>query len=102
MWRGDRRPVRVQEATFFEREVLSDAQLSNQEGGRSAGLLGSEGEEMTRPDEPSEFGGHPGPIQPEPHPLTNAELARLERRVNPADPTDSVEAARVREGGKTA
>lgn len=57
---------------------------------------------MTTPrnDEPSEFGGYGGPIQPEPHPLTNAELARLERKTDAADPSDSVEAARIREGGK--
>lgn len=47
--------------------------------------------------EPSEFGGYPGTIQPEPHELTAAERARLERRVNPSDATDSVEAARDRE-----
>lgn len=47
--------------------------------------------------QPSEFGGYPGTIQPEPHPLTAAEEARLQRRVNPADPGDNVEAARVRE-----
>lgn len=47
--------------------------------------------------EPSEFGGYPGTIQPEPHPLTAIERARLERRVDPADASDSVEAARVRE-----
>jgi hypothetical protein len=47
--------------------------------------------------EPSEFGGYPGTIQPEPHQLTNAELARLERRIDPADPGDNVDAARVRE-----
>lgn len=45
----------------------------------------------------SEFGGVPGSIQPEPHELTNIEQARLERRVNPADAGDSVEAARERE-----
>lgn len=58
---------------------------------------------MTAPrnDEPSEYGGYPGPIQPEPHPLTNAELARLERKVDPADPSDSIEAARQREGNIT-
>lgn len=48
-------------------------------------------------DQPSEFGGYPGTIQPEPHKLTAAEQARLERRVDPADPADSVEAARERE-----
>jgi hypothetical protein len=47
--------------------------------------------------EPSEYGGYPGPIQPEPHQLTAAEEARLMRRVNPTDPGDSVEAARERE-----
>lgn len=45
----------------------------------------------------SEFGGVPGTIQPEPHELTSIEQARLERRVNPADAGDSVEAARERE-----
>ncbi len=45
----------------------------------------------------SEFGGFPGTIQPEPHTLTAAEMARLERRVDPADPGDNVEMARVRE-----
>lgn len=56
---------------------------------------------MTAPSqEPSEFGGYPGPIQPPPHELTNAELARLERKVDPADPSDTVEAARVREGSR--
>jgi len=45
----------------------------------------------------SEFGGVPGTIQPDPHELTTAERARLERRVNPADAGDSVEAARERE-----
>ncbi len=45
----------------------------------------------------SEFGGVPGPIQPEPHPLSAIERARLERRVNPADATDNVDAARERE-----
>lgn len=47
--------------------------------------------------EPSEFGGYPGTIQPGPHELTSIERARLERRVNPSDATDSVEAARDRE-----
>ena len=48
-------------------------------------------------DQPSEFGGVGGTIQPEPHQLTSAEQARLERKTNPADPSDSVEAARERE-----
>lgn len=51
---------------------------------------------MTSPN-PSEFGGYPGTIQPDPHTLTAAEQARLERKTNPADPGDSVEAARERE-----
>lgn len=57
---------------------------------------------MTSPSssEPSEFGGYPGPIQPPPHELTNAELARLERKVDPANASDTVEAARAREGGR--
>lgn len=46
---------------------------------------------------PSEFGGYPGPIQPEPHKLTSVEQARLERRVDPADGGDNVDAARERE-----
>lgn len=52
---------------------------------------------MTQSNQPSEFGGYPGTIQPEPHELTNAERARLERKTNPADPSDTVEAARERE-----
>jgi hypothetical protein len=48
-------------------------------------------------DQPSEFGGYSGTIQPEPHQLTSIEEARLERRVRPDDPADSVEAARERE-----
>ncbi len=52
---------------------------------------------MVQASEPSEFGGVPGTIQPEPHQLTSVERARLERKVDPADPTDTVEAARVRE-----
>lgn len=52
--------------------------------------------------EASEFGGVGGTIQPEPHELSSVEQARLERRVNPADATDNVEAARQREvnGGR--
>lgn len=50
-----------------------------------------------RDPRPSEFGGVPGPIQPDPHTLTAAEQARLERRVNPADAGDNVDAARERE-----
>lgn len=54
---------------------------------------------MTQSNEPSEFGGYPGTIQPEPHKLTNVEQLRLERKVNPASTSDSVEAARSRENG---
>jgi hypothetical protein len=52
---------------------------------------------MTQADKPSEFGGYPGTIQPPPHELTSAEQARLERKTNPADPSDTIEAARERE-----
>lgn len=45
----------------------------------------------------SEYGGQPGTIQPEPHQLTAAEEARLMRRVDSTDPTDSIEKARDRE-----
>lgn len=55
---------------------------------------------MTRPKDESEFGGAPGRIQPPPHKLTAAEQFRLERATNPADPEDSVEAARAREGNR--
>lgn len=56
---------------------------------------------MTAPDrEPSEFGGYPGLIQPEPHQLTAAEQAALERRVDAADPDDSIEKARARANGE--
>jgi hypothetical protein len=47
--------------------------------------------------QPSEFGGNSGTIQPEPHKLTSIEEARLMRRVDPAKPDDSIEAARERE-----
>ena len=61
------------------------------------------GGEMTQStNAPSEFGGHPGVTQPEPHKLTNVEQLRLERKTNPADPSDSVEAARARENGELA
>lgn len=55
-----------------------------------------------RPADESEFGGAPGMIQPPPHKLTAVEQARLERKTNPADPSDSVEAARAREGNRMA
>jgi hypothetical protein len=53
---------------------------------------------MTGPNAPSEYGGHPGLIQPEPHQLTAAEAARLERAVDPGSEDDSIEAARERGG----
>lgn len=55
-----------------------------------------------RPRDESEFGGAPGLIQPPPHELTAYEEARLMRKVNPADPEDSLEAARAREGNRMA
>lgn len=48
--------------------------------------------------EPSEYGGYAGQIQPEPHQLTPAEQARLERLVDPADASDNIDAVRVRNG----
>jgi hypothetical protein len=55
---------------------------------------------MTQPsNEPSEFGGYSGPIQPPPHEWNNAERARLERKTDSTDPSDTEEAARLREGG---
>jgi hypothetical protein len=51
-------------------------------------------------NEPSEYGGQPGLIQPEPHKLTAIEEARLMRSVDPGDPDDSVEAARLRGGAQ--
>jgi hypothetical protein len=47
--------------------------------------------------EPSEYGGYAGSIQPEPHELTSIEKARLIRRTNPSDASDTVDAARDRE-----
>lgn len=55
---------------------------------------------MTRPQDESEFGGAPGMIQPPPHKLTAVEQARLERKLNPADPEDTIDAARAREGSR--
>lgn len=55
-----------------------------------------------RPKDESEFGGAPGLVQPAPHKLTAAEQARLERAVNPADPTDTVDAVRARQGDRLA
>lgn len=55
---------------------------------------------MTRPRDESEFGGAPGMIQPPPHKLTGIEQARLERKLDPADPNDTVEAASIREGNR--
>lgn len=48
----------------------------------------------------SEFGGVPGLVQPEPHKPTPREQAMLERHVNPDDPEDNEEAARIRLGGR--
>lgn len=42
-------------------------------------------------NEPSEFGGYPGEVQPPPHTLDAAELARMQRRVDPADAGTSPE-----------
>jgi hypothetical protein len=55
---------------------------------------------MSGDDQASEFGGQPGLIQPPPHELTNAELAMLERQVNPSDQTDSLEAVLARVNGQ--
>jgi len=53
---------------------------------------------MSQPsNQPSEFGGYPGTIQPEPHKLTSVEEARLARRVDSASAEDNIEAARERE-----
>ena len=51
--------------------------------------------------QPSEFGGYPGMIQPEPHQLTAAEKARVERAVDPGNDEDSEELARERGGAQT-
>lgn len=50
--------------------------------------------------EDSEFDWAGGPIAPPPHELTAAEQARLERRLDPSDPTDTIDAARLREGSR--
>lgn len=56
---------------------------------------------MTSPNsQDSEFDWAGGPIAPPPHELTAAEQARLERRLDPADPDDTIEAARLREGSR--
>lgn len=55
---------------------------------------------MTSPKQDSEFGGAPGPIQPPPHELTAAEQARLIRRLSTTDASDTIEAARAREGSR--
>jgi hypothetical protein len=52
----------------------------------------------------SEFGGDDGSIQPDPHPLSSVEQARLDRMLDPADADDTVDDARVRgdqEGGRS-
>ena len=48
----------------------------------------------------SEFGGQAGIIQPEPHKPTAREQAMIERKMNPADPSDNPEAARARLNGE--
>lgn len=56
-------------------------------------------------NEPSEFGGYPGEIQPPPHELTAAEQARMERRIPQEREDLSVEDAtkeRMATGGEPA
>jgi hypothetical protein len=55
---------------------------------------------MATDNDPGEFGGYPGLIQPEPHPLTGIEEARLMRSLDPADGDDNLEAARERGGAQ--
>lgn len=55
---------------------------------------------MTQANQDSEFDWAGGPIAPPPHELTNVEQLRLERRLNAADPEDTIEAASVREGNR--
>jgi hypothetical protein len=52
-----------------------------------------------RSKKPSEFGGVPGLVAPQPHDISSSayEQARLQRAVDPADSTDSVELALARE-----
>jgi hypothetical protein len=59
---------------------------------------------MTQADRTaSEFGGVPGPIQPEPHVPTAAEQARIERNTEDNERTpDSLEASRERGGARRA
>lgn len=45
---------------------------------------------------PSEFGGHGGEIEPEPHPLTSAEKLRLAFRSEPTDPETNPDDLRVK------
>lgn len=52
---------------------------------------------MTQANQPSEFGGYAGTIQPEPHELTPAEEARLLRKMDPSSTSDTLDAARKRE-----
>jgi len=52
----------------------------------------------------SEFGGDDGSIQPDPHPLSSVEQARLDRMLDPADASDTVDEARRRgqqKGGRS-
>jgi hypothetical protein len=48
----------------------------------------------------SEFDWAGGPIAPPPHELTAAEQARLERKMSTSDPSDTIDAARLREGSR--
>lgn len=51
----------------------------------------------SRDSRESEFGGVPGRIAPLPHELTSEERTRLERATDPMNPSDTAEAALVRE-----
>lgn len=55
---------------------------------------------MTRPIDESEFGGAPGMIQPPPHKMSHIDQFRLERKLDPSDPEDTIEAASIREGNR--
>lgn len=53
---------------------------------------------MTVSNEPSEYGGYPGLIQPPPHEPTAYEQMRIVYQLDPADAEDNVDAAKKREG----